>query len=348
MRNTGASSLLNKNIAGAEFQRSHHEWTKICILAAVTVLVIITTPFFGVTTLGIHDIATDQSLRYIFFSIRIPRLIVSFCAGGGLALCGMVYQGLFRNPLASASTLGIASGASFGAAVSILLGAGGSLLGMTHTAGGAFIGSLGAMALILSFSQLRHGSSLAILLAGVMVGMTFSSLLMLLHYISSLRHSYHITRWLMGGVDGVTAQSLFVFIPLYCIGLILAVLRIPELDQFIIGEDLALTRGVNVKRSRLQLVVGTSMIIGAIMALCGPIGFIGIMAPHLCRSLFIIRHRLLAVTSFLTGGIFLTLCDTVGRTAAAPAEIPVGIITALCGGPFFVWILFSQLKKEYF
>ena len=204
------------------------------------------------------------------------------------------------------------------------------------------------MTLVYTFSQIRKGSIIALLLAGVVIERVFSSLLMIIHYLSPLHSSFKIMRWLMGSVDGVSINALIILIPIYFVSFILILFRTSELDQIVTGEDIALTRGVNMKLTKAVFILATSLMTSSIVAICGPIGFIGIMAPHVCRNIFAIRHNLLAWASFLTGGTFLVICDTLARTVAAPTEIPIGIITALFGGPFFLWILFRKRYGKYF
>lgn len=316
------------------------------VLASAAVLGI--APFLGIESFRLSQIVHNETVQFIFFGIRLPRVLSAFCAGGGLALCGMVYQAIFRNPLTDPFTLGISSGASLGAALAIFLGLGSAVLGLTVVSLGAFLGAGVAMAMVFLFSRLRGNDSLAILLAGVVVSMIFSSLLMFIYYLSETRHSFMIIHWLMGGLEGVSLRMLAVFVPIFAIGIALIAAHLPELDHFLTGEDLAQTRGIHVPRSRTILLIATSLVTGAIVALCGPIGFVGIMAPHLCRMFLSGRHRILALASFLVGGTFLVLADVLSRTLAAPAEIPIGIITSLTGGPFFLWLLMRRKGRMYF
>jgi len=306
-------------------------------------------PFLGIESFGpLQILRGGDTLRFILFEIRIPRVFSAFFAGGGLALCGMVYQAIFRNPLTDPFTLGISSGASLGAALAIFLGFGSAVLGLTVASAGAFLGASVAMGMVFLFSRIRGNDSLAVLLAGVVVSMIFSSLLMFVYYLSETRHSFLIIHWLMGGLEGVSPKMLGVFSPFFIAGIALIALHLPALDHFLTGEDLAQTRGIHVARSRTILLIATSLVTGAVVALCGPIGFVGIMAPHLCRMFLPGRHRTLALASFLVGGAFLVLADVVSRTAAAPAEIPIGIITSLTGGPFFLWLLLRKKGRIYF
>lgn len=327
----------------------HSSMTSLWSIGAIAFTTLLVTPFFGVQTMNPVEALSDDQLRYIFLSIRIPRTIAGFFAGAGLALSGLVYQALFRNPLASPFTLGVSGGASLGAGSAIAFGLGGSVLGLSLTSLGAFIGALVAMMLVYAFAQMRNGTTTSLLLAGVIIGTLSSSAIMFLHYLSPMRHSFLIMRWLMGGLASVTVSSLYLMVPLAALAIAVLLLWVPKLDQFMTGEDIAQTRGVNTLASRNILLAATALLIGAIVAVCGPIAFVGIMAPHACRMLLrTSRHGRLAAASLLLGGSFLVISDTIGRVLAAPSELPVGVITSLCGGPFFLFILFRRNYRGYF
>ncbi len=316
------------------------------LLLLISFIVLCTAPFLGMKMINPFRIISGELSSDILFSIRIPRVIIGFLAGSGLALCGMVFQALFRNPLATPFTLGISSGASFGAAFTILAGWTGVILGIPLTTFGALGGAFAAMFLVYGFSSLqRNMSSITILLAGIAVSFLFSSLLMFVQFLSNLRHSFQIVRWLMGGLEVYGYQHIFSMLSLVIIGMIVIFIKLPELDILLTGEDIAKTRGVHVKRTKSVLFFATSITVGAIVSICGPIGFVGMMTPHICRLLFGNKHKLLGPATFLFGGIFLVTCDTLARIIIAPAEIPVGVITSLLGGPFFLWILFCSLQK---
>ncbi|MFA5203309.1 MAG: iron ABC transporter permease [Lentisphaeria bacterium] len=311
------------------------------LLAAATVLLV--APFAGMEFLTPARLLHDDLARTIFLDLRLPRVLTAFLAGGGLALCGLVFQALFRNALADPFTLGIASGSSFGAAAVILLGLGGSLLGVSAVAAGAFAGAALSTLLVCGLASLRRTTSGdTLLLAGIAVSFLFSSLLMFLQYLSSLRDSFHIVRWLMGGIEVFRFAPLLAMLPWLAAGGAVIALHLPHLDQLLAGEDLAHSRGVPVRRTKNLLLAATTVTVGAIVATCGPIGFVGLMTPHVCKLLWPMNHRRLAPRVFLAGGLFLVLCDTAARTLVAPAEIPVGVITALLGGPFFLWLLFRR------
>lgn len=180
------------------------------------------------------------------------------------------------------------------------------------------------------------------LLAGVAVSFSFASLIMLIQYVSGMSESVRITRWLMGGLIVFGYDAVMSMAPLAIGGLLLVLFFRNELNLFIMGEELAISRGVNTTLTIKILFLGISIMIGGIVAVCGPIAFIGIIAPHICRLIIGPDHRYLTPATFLFGGSFLTVCDTLARTLCPPAEIPVGVITSLLGGPFFLWILIRR------
>jgi iron complex transport system permease protein len=248
--------------------------------------------------------------------------------------------------LADPFTLGTASGASCGAALTILAGISGSFLGIPFISIGAFLGAASAMAFVYSIASLKKtSSSLTMLLAGIAVSFLFSSLLMLFQYMSTLRDSFQIVRWLMGGIQVSGYGSLISMLPFWLIGAVLIWLQLPKLDQMLAGEDLAHSRGIDVLRTKQILLIAATLLIGGIVAVCGPIGFVGLMVPHICRRFFSANHLFLGPACLLFGGCFLVIADTLGRTIIAPAEFPVGIITALIGGPFFLWLLFGKSRE---
>jgi iron complex transport system permease protein len=290
--------------------------------------------------ISISQLISSDLQKEIFLTLRLPRVLTAFVAGGGLAVCGLIFQGIFRNPMADPFTLGVASGASFGAALTILAGVTGVVLGMPVTAIGALSGAALSFIFVMAVSgSVRSPSSNTILLAGIAASFFFSSLLLFSQYLSDMRDSFRIVRWLMGGVEVFGWGGFLSMLPFVAVGLVLAAANVVALDHFLTGEDIAQTRGVPVRLSRNILIAAASVTVGGIVSVCGPIGFVGLMIPHLCRGIFGASHKVLLPACLLTGGIFLAVCDTFARTIIAPAEIPVGVITALLGGPFLIWVL---------
>jgi len=322
----------------------------LAILLLLAVLVLAAAPFVGGHRVAISALwgsADDYTAVDILWKIRIPRVVMAFLAGAALATAGVAFQAMFRNPLATPFTLGISSGASLGAAVCIHLGMTFSLLGLSGVSVFAFAGALVAITLVYGLTRARKGFSTAtMLLAGVALSFFFSSLILFLQYLSDLTRTFRMLRWVMGGLESVVDfhDVLNVF-PFVVAGSLIVLYLTHELNLITTGEELATSRGVEVNRTKLVLFMAASLMVGAVVAVCGPIGFVGLMAPHICRLLIGADHRYLTPATWLFGGTFLTLCDTLARTVMAPTELPVGIITALLGGPFFLWLLLSRSSQ---
>ena len=261
----------------------------------------------------------------------------------------MVFQAMFHNPLATPFTLGVASGASLGAALYVFLGLSFSIVGINGATLAAFLGSLLAISFVYSISRLRSGfSTETLLLTGVAMSFFFSSLILFTQYMSDVTDSFRLLRWLMGGLTTVGYRDVLQLLPFVSVGIAVILWLSRELNLLMAGDDIALSRGVAVQKTRYLLFFVTSLCVGAIVSLCGPIGFIGMMVPHICRLLIGGDHRWLTPATLLFGGSFLILCDTIARLIIAPAEIPVGVITTLLGGPFFLWLLIKSRNKSSF
>jgi len=292
----------------------------------------------------LHPFSGDSEAS-IFWQIRMPRVLSGFFAGAALAISGMAFQSVFRNPLTTESTLGVSSGAAFGAALQTRIGLAPAIIGgVSSDCVFAFAGALLSVGLVFGLSRLRKGlSSTGMLLAGVAVGAFFSSLILAVQSSSDFFDSYRLLRWLMGGMasaDYWTAAALLISI-IPCAAVTAFNWR--GLDLLATGEDIAASRGVGVGKLRALLIIGASLTVGGAVSLCGPIGFIGLVAPHICRMLVGHGHRLLIPATLLMGGTMLVACDAVARLWTVPAELPSGAVTALVGAPFFIWLL---LKME--
>lgn len=304
-------------------------------IALATLIIVIVSPF-----LGMSHTTTAEIQQQILTEIRLPRMLFAFIAGTGLALCGMVFQAMFRNPLATPFTLGVASGASLGAALYVYLGLSFSFIGIDGTSFAAFSGALISISFVYYLSRFRSNfSTETLLLTGVAISFFFSSLILFIQYLSNITDSFRILRWLMGSLSIVGYHDILQLLPFVtiCVAVVLWLSR--ELNLLMTGDEIALSRGVNVQGIRYALFFVSSLCVGAIVAVCGPIGFVGMMVPHICRLLIGHDHRWLIPATLLFGGGFLILCDTIARLIIAPAEIPVGVITTLLGGPFFIWLL---------
>jgi len=286
---------------------------------------------------------SDLQTIPVLWKIRVPRSLLAFLAGAGLSLAGMTFQAMFRNPLVTPFTLGVSSGAAFGATLAIRLGWVFSIFGISSISFSAFVGALGSLLLVygLSLSQRTFSTSI-LLLAGVAMSFFFWSLILFTQYLSDFTGSFRILRWLMGGVETVGYGAVLDVLPFVISGSAVILSYSRELNLLALGEDLAVSRGVAITSVRALLFTASTLMVGGVVAVCGPIGFVGMIAPHICRLLIGMEHRYLAPASFLFGGFFLVACDTIARLIIAPAELPVGVLTALLGGPFFVWLLLRR------
>ena len=301
--------------------------------------------------IGLEQIPFDTILKFdntniktdIFWRIRFPRIIIAFIVGSTLAVGGMTFQAMFRNSLATPFTLGVSSGAAFGAALYVKLGILFSLVGISGQTIFAFIGALLSIVIIYFLSKIKKGFSVGtMLLAGVAINFFFSSFILFIQYMSDFTHSFRIIRWLMGGFEIIGYSEIYNTLPFIIIGTVIIIMLSTELNLLTLGEEIAISRGVNVSKIKNILFIATSLMVGAVISVVGPIGFVGMMIPHISRLIIGSDHRYLVVLNIIFGGAFLVLCDTLARTLIAPAEIPVGIITALLGGPFFIWLLIKS------
>jgi iron complex transport system permease protein len=314
--------------------------TALLLLLALWIATAVLTPLVGSQPVRLADVLRgDPTVAAIFWQIRLPRILLALLGGAALAVSGLGFQTLFRNALAEPYTLGISSGAALGAVLALRL-QGGSFLGLSIVALASFAGALSATALIVGLALRRQGiQTSTLLLAGVAVSLSCSAIILFLQYLADSTQTFRMVRWMMGGLSVVGYTEVLWLLPWVLGGsAVLFALRW-ELNLLLTGEELAASRGVDLARLRRLVLLATSLMIGALVAVAGPIGFVGLIVPHMLRRLVGHDHLFLVPACVLGGGAFLTLCDAVGRTVMAPAELPVGILTALLGGPFFLWLL---------
>ncbi|MFO0698909.1 MAG: iron ABC transporter permease [Nitrospira sp.] len=288
---------------------------------------------------GADDAAVDIT-RTILLQIRLPRVLLGFLVGCSLASVGVVLQALLRNPLADPYVLGVSSGAALGAALGVLCGAGTTFLAEAALPVCGFAG--GIMALVLVYRMATSAERVPIhglLLTGVIVNAIFSALIMFITSILDPNRSYGMMAWLMGTLTSPTYSGLVGVLVYLSISLIFLFRQMRTLNILALGEDAARSLGIDTERAKRSIFILTALVTGAVVSVSGMIGFIGMVVPHAVRLALGADHRLLLPASALVGGIFLMGADTMARTLIAPTEIPVGIITALAGGPFFIYLL---------
>jgi len=272
--------------------------------------------------------------------VRVPRVLLGFLAGSALATAGMGFQALFRNALATPYTIGVSAGASLGAAVYVHAGLAATVAGIPGQSLAAFAGAVAAIVLVYGIGRTATGFSTAtLLLAGVAVSSLCTSIILAIQYVGDVSTSFRIGRWLVGGVEVVGFTPVVQTLPFALLGMSGIALVLRPLDLLALGDESAASRGVAVHSVKRLVFGSASLMVGGVVAACGPIGFVGLIVPHIGRILVGPRHRALGPFCLAMGGAFLVACDTLGRIIVAPIEIPVGIITALIGGPFFLALL---------
>jgi iron complex transport system permease protein len=307
-------------------------------------------PLVGSTPIDLRSVFdrsrpfADNVDAQIFFVARLPRVLAAALVGGGLALAGVVFQALLRNPLASPDTLGVSAGAALGAMLAITFHADFSMLGVSAVPLASFAGSLGALVIVygLSTARRRGTSTMILLLAGVTLNALLSAVVRFVQYLADFTETFQTVRWLMGSLDvGSYAPLGAALVPMMVAFAGFATLP-RVLDLVSIGAESAAARGVNFARAERVALVSASLATGAAVSLAGPVAFVGIIVPHMVRLIVGADHRLVLPASALFGAAFLVACDLVARTMIAPIELPVGIVTAIVGGPFFLWLLFRR------
>ncbi len=294
--------------------------------------------------LGLSAFDPGTSQHQILW-VRIPRVLASLLVGGALAGAGCALQALLRNPLAEPFTLGISAGSSLAAVLAIRLGIESSLGGLGVGAA-ALAGAVGTLLIVWQLARIgRQLPPATLVLAGVTMSMFCSAASVLIQYTSDFTEVSRMLRWMMGGLDSMQLSSVgYATIPIL-VGLIVLVLFSHDLNALAAGPEAAASLGVHVARTQVVVFMIASLLVGAAIALAGPIGFIGLIVPHALRAILGPDHRVLIPASVFGGAVLLTLCDTLARTVTAPAQLPTGAVTAVLGGPFFVMILVGQKRR---
>ncbi|RIK42946.1 MAG: iron ABC transporter [Chloroflexi bacterium] len=337
---------------------------RLTLLALIGLLVL---TFLLSLAVGSVNIPLDQVLRIllggvpdratwadIVLKFRLPKALTALFSGAALAISGLQMQTLFRNPLADPFTLGVSSGASLGVAIVILsAGATGAMLltglgflGDLGLAAAAGLGAAGTLVAVLLVAR-RVQNTVTLLILGLMFGYLTSALVSLLIYFSLPERIQSFTIWAAGSFAGVTWSQMRVFAPLLLVGLGVAVLLPKPLNALLLGETYARTLGLNVARTRIWLIVSASLLAGTVTAFCGPIAFLGVAVPHLCRSLFnTADHRVLVPTSMLLGGALALVADLIAQMPGSQYILPLNVITSLFGVPVVIWVVLRQRQMR--
>jgi iron complex transport system permease protein len=325
----------------------------VVVFGSVAILACLLAPLVGSTPISLRR-AFDSSIPFadnvdaqIFFVARLPRALAAALVGAALAASGVVFQALLRNPLATPFTLGVSAGAALGAMLAIAFPFRAGMAGVASVPAASFLGSLGAAAIVYGLARARRAgmSTNVLLLAGVTLNSFFSALILFVQYLADVSQTFRTVRWLMGDVDVAGFAPILAALVPTLIAFVAFAWLPRTLNLMALGEEAAASRGVDVLKTQRLAFFSASLATGAAVSLAGPIGFIGIVVPHLVRLLAGADHRVTLPASALFGAAFLVGCDVVARTVMAPMGLPVGIVTAMIGGPFFLWLLIRQGRR---
>lgn len=317
---------------------------------ALLLLTCVLAPLVGSTPISLSR-ALNRSIPFadnvdaqIFFIARMPRVAAGLIVGAALAAAGVVLQALFRNPLATPETLGISAGAALGAILVITAGSTSALGPFSPVSLASLAGAVAAIGVVylLASAPRRPLSTAVLLLAGVTLNAFVSAVILFVQYLADFTQSYRAIRWLMGDLDVGSFAPIAGAGPLVLVAFALFATLPSSLNLLSLGADAAATRGVNVANVQRLAFFSAGLATSAAVSLAGPIAFIGIIVPHAVRLLVGVDHRVVLPASALFGASFLIGCDLIARTVIAPIELPVGIVTAIIGGPFFLWLLMRR------
>ena len=318
---------------------------RVCMITGciATLLLALIALCLGQYTIALQDVIKVLTLQKVdlvnaetvIFNIRIPRILVSLIVGSGLATAGASFQALFSNPLATPDTLGCANGARFGAALGILLGL--NALGIQIS---ALIFGILAVVLVFVFTRYRHANQIMmIILGGMVVSSLFSALVSLIKYVADPNDVLPvITFWLMGSFSNSTVRSLYTGVPMIILGMMILYLMRYRMNALSLKEEEAASLGINVRKNRMIVIIASSLITASVVSMCGVVGWVGLLIPHISRMLFGNNHTKVIPGCIVFGALFMLIIDTIAR-CMYQAEIPVSILTAIIGAPVFLLLL---------
>jgi iron complex transport system permease protein len=319
--------------------------TWVLILSGILLVVSIGALCIGTTAIPLKKIlpllfSTREGVDYsILVDLRLPRILLGVAVGGGLSLAGVLLQGMFRNPLVEPYTLGISGGAALGVCLNIVLGLRDSLSGFSMPLSG-FIGAVLVILIVYSLSARKGILKIqGLLLTGVMISFIASSFIMLMMAISRAEDLQGIVFWIMGSLEEPKWSLIYLAIGVSLLGLVLSYFLCVRLNALSLGEEEARHLGIDTETTKRYLFIIASMVTGCCVAVTGIIGFVGLAVPHFVRMFVGQDHRILLISAFLSGGIFLIIGDTIARTIIRPLELPVGVVTGIIGGIIFVYAL---------
>lgn len=304
-------------------------------------IIIVTAPFIGQIDISFINLLNSSKMDYqVFWDIRVPRVILAFFVGAILALSGLVFQTIFRNPMSTPFTLGVASGATLFTAIGIVLGF------LSFISLFAFIGAMVTIVLLFIISsKLESVETSSLLLVGIALSFFYSACLMVLFFISDLQESYEIVRFTMGSLDIVGFNDIYIIATAAIFLLFLIIKFRYELKLLLTSHQFAKLKGIDVKKVNYTLLLGVSVAVGVAVSITGPIGFVGLIVPHILKIFLKRSADKLIVPIFFFGGIFLVFCDMLARNLGTVSDIPIGVVTSFLGAPFFIYLIITRKKR---
>ncbi|MFY4788818.1 FecCD family ABC transporter permease [Aliarcobacter butzleri] len=310
-------------------------------------IIIFISPFLGETQINIKDIFEfSNSSNMVFWDLRVARVILAFFVGGILALSGLIFQIIFKNELITPYTLGIASGTTLFTAIGIIL------LPTMYIFISSILGSLFTILVLYIISKIINKTSIgsstnSILLIGIALSYFYGSALMLVFYMSSLQENYSIVRFTLGSLDTVGFSNSFVIFFVSIVFYLIIYLYKNKIKLLLISNDTAFLKGLNVDKTNLTLLIIVSLCVGITISFTGPIGFIGLVIPHIVKIIYKKSAEKLFFPTFFLGGVFLVFSDLISRNLNTDSTLPIGVVTAFIGAPFFIYLLIKRDKKIY-
>lgn len=306
----------------------------------ISMLIIFISPFFGQIDISIDNILDINKMDHqIFWEIRLPRTILAFAIGSILALSGLIFQTIFRNPMSTPFTLGVASGATLFTAIAIVLGF------ASYISLFAFIGAMLTIVLLFIIASRFDGvQTSSLLLVGIALSFFYSACLMVLFFVSNLQENYEIVRFTMGSLDIVGFSDVYMVVLASFFILVLVKYYQYPIKLLLTSYEFAMLKGVDIKKTNYILLLGVSIVVAICVSITGPIGFIGLIVPHIIKTMYKKSADKLIMPIFFYGGIFLVLCDMVARNTGSVSDIPIGVVTSFLGAPFFIYLIISRKK----
>lgn len=310
-------------------------------------IIIFISPFLGETQINIKDIFEfSNSSNMVFWDLRVARVILAFFVGGILALSGLIFQIIFKNELITPYTLGIASGTTLFTAIGIIL------LPTVYIFISSILGSLFTILVLYIISKIINKTSIgsstnSILLIGIALSYFYGSALMLVFYMSSLQENYSIVRFTLGSLDIVGFSNSFVIFFVSIVFYVIIYLYKNKIKLLLTSNDMAFLKGLNVDKTNLTLLVVVSLCVGITISFTGPIGFIGLVIPHIVKIIYKKSAEKLFFPTFFFGGVFLVFSDLISRNLNTDSTLPIGVVTAFIGAPFFIYLLIKRNKTNF-